>query len=69
MTHVGLKVFINPFDAEIGTFQDHCCNTMAADALAPCIARSSAGMVLTTKNSKAFVFHMNVLQYQCYLKW
>ena len=30
---------------------------MAADALAPCVARPSATMVLTKQDKKLFVFH------------
>ena len=35
---------INPYGAETGIFQEKWVSVMAADALAPCIARSSADM-------------------------
>ena len=37
----------NPFGAQARILQDNWANTMAADALAPCVARPSAAMVLT----------------------
>ena len=35
-----------PSGAEVAIYQDNVVNTIAADALAPCMARSSAAMVL-----------------------
>ena len=37
----------NPFGAESKTVDEHLVNTMAVDALAPCIIRTSAAMVLS----------------------
>ena len=37
---------VNPFDAESGIFMDY---TMATDAMAPCVVRLSAAMVLNMK--------------------
>ena len=37
---------LNPLGAEAGICQENQGNTMVADALAPCVARSSAAMVL-----------------------
>ena len=47
-----IKVFaachlVNPSDAETGKFQEYYVNTIAVDGLAPCVARSSAAMILT----------------------
>ena len=41
------KTVINSFGAETGIFWDDYINTMAADDLAPCVARSWAVMILT----------------------
>ena len=38
-------------------FQDSLVNTMAADALAPSLARSSAAIVLTMQDGRVLVFH------------
>ena len=41
---------------------------MIADALASCVARTSANMILAMKNKQAFVFHekdLNYLRYVC----
>ena len=38
-------------------FQDYYVNTIAADALAPYVARSSAVMVLTKWDKQVIVFH------------
>ena len=37
----------NAFDAEVEIFWDNYVNAMAVDALAPCIIRPSAAIVLT----------------------
>ena len=44
-------------------------NTMAADALAPCIARSSATMVLTVQGKWIFVFHEDEFQLPTPSQW
>ena len=41
------KEYINPFSADVRIFQENYVNTMATDALAPLVARSSAAMALT----------------------
>ena len=53
---------INYFGAETGIFLGNYVNTMAADALATCVARSSATMVLTTQDKQVLVFHEEGLQ-------
>ena len=42
-------IFINFSDTEFRIFQDYYVNIMAADAMAPCVTRPSATMVLTMK--------------------
>ena len=42
-----IVILINPFSAEVEISQDKQVNTIAADALAPHVARSSAAMVST----------------------
>ena len=39
-------ILINPFGAETGIFSEKLVNTLAADALAPCVASTSTAMVL-----------------------
>ena len=41
------KLYFNPPDADSGIFWDNKINDVAADALTPCVAKSSGGMVLT----------------------
>ena len=43
--------------AEAGMFQEKMVNTMTADALALCVARPSAAIVLTMQHKLMFVFH------------
>ena len=52
----GVLIHINPSD-ESGIFQDDQVNIIAANALAPCITRSSAAMVLAMQDKQVFVFH------------
>ena len=54
--HQHSVVFFNLFDAKIYF------NAMATDALAPCVAKSSAAMVLTTRNLCVLVFHVEAFQ-------
>ena len=37
-------------------------NTIAADALAPCVAKTSAAMVLNVSNKKVLVFNEEAFQ-------
>ena len=78
-------MIINPFSAETGILQDKWVDTMAADALAPCVARASASMVLTMQDKQLLVFHKERFQrpvlsqdremientnvFSCFLKW
>ena len=48
----GLTLFV----LEIGIVQDNKVNTLAADALDPCVARTSAPMVLNLLNKQILVF-------------
>ena len=48
--------------AEAVIFLDNEVNTMAADALAPCIARSLAALALIVWDKWAFVFHKEGFQ-------
>ena len=43
--------------AESGIFRENWVNPMAADALAPCVARTSAAMALTMHDKEPFVFY------------
>ena len=47
---------------ETTIFQDHQVNDMDADALAPCVARSSATMVLNLQHKQVIVFHKEWFQ-------
>ena len=40
------NVRVNPCGADAGIFRDNFVSTMAVDALAPCVARSSTAMLL-----------------------
>ena len=44
--------YVNPAGAEAGIFQENRVNTMAADALATYVARSSSAMVLNMEQKK-----------------
>ena len=46
----------NPFGAELGMFRDNSLNIITSDALAPCITRSSAAVVLTAQDKQVLVF-------------
>ena len=48
---------VNPSGADTGIFQDKQVNAMDADALAPCIAWTSATMVLTMHDKWIVIFH------------
>ena len=50
------KSGINPTGADPGICRENEVNAMADDALATCVARTSAAMVLTMKDSRVFVF-------------
>ena len=62
ITHSPLKKFvfidfsINPFHTKPGIFLPNWVNIMPADALAPYVAMSSAGMILITISSICFMF-------------
>ena len=47
---------LDPSGAEDGIFQENKVNSVA-DALAPCVARSSAAMVLTVQDNDILIFH------------
>ena len=49
--------WVNTSGAETGIFQDHEVNTMAADALAPWVARTSATTVLTVQDKWLLALH------------
>ena len=60
---IGKYYKFNCFNAsagETGTFQENRVNIMAADALAPCGARSSTVMVLFMQDKQVLVFHKEV---------
>ena len=48
---------VNPSGADTGIFRDKQVNAMDADALTPCIAMTSATMVMTMRNKQGLVFH------------
>ena len=50
-------IIFNLYGAETEIFWDHWVNTITADALAPCVARSSAIMVLTKHDKQVLTFH------------
>ena len=53
----GPSIFsINPVSADTTKFQARSANTMAADVLSPCIARSSATMLLSVQNKEVLIF-------------
>ena len=49
-------LFINPSGAKTGIIHENLVNTIAADALAPCVARSSAAMLLIMWDHQVLVF-------------
>ena len=49
-------------NAETGIFQGKPINTMAADALAPCVIGSLGAMVLTVQDQQVLVFHKEKFQ-------
>ena len=59
----------NCADAEIGIFQKNEVNTMAADALAPCVARTSTAMVLTSSNKCILVIYKREEQRWIIVNW
>ena len=44
-------------------------NTMAADDLAPCVARSSAAMVLTKQDKQVLIYHKDTFQLPVPSQW
>ena len=60
----------NPFDAAARIVQQNKVNIMAAEALAPCVARTSAAMVLNMQNKQVFAFYEERFHlrqpYQCW---
>ena len=48
---------MNSFGADTRMFHADYVNTMAADALAPCVARASAATVLTLYDKLVLAFH------------
>ena len=53
----GLLQLVNTSDAETRIFLENKGNDMVANALAPCITRSSSGMVLIMEDKQVFVFN------------
>ena len=54
--------WVNPSGFEARIFWENYANTMAADALIPCIARSSVWTVLIFKNKQVLTFHKYAFQ-------
>ena len=48
---------INPFGAYIRLFGAYQVNSIVADALAPCVTRSSATMLLIMQDKHGLIFH------------
>ena len=63
------SVIFNLYVAETGIFQESNTNTLAADALAPCITRSLAPMLLTMQDQWVLVFHEGGCQHRPDLKF
>ena len=57
------KMLFNPSSAGVRIFGDNQDNTIAADALAPFIAKASAAMVLIMQDSLVLVFHREGFHY------
>ena len=57
-----VSMILNSSSAEGRIFQMEQVNTTAADALVPCIARSSAAMALIMRNTWVLVFHKERFQ-------
>ena len=55
----------NTFSAEIIIFPANQASTMAVDALAPCIARSSAAMILAVCNVDILIFFGSEFKKTC----
>ena len=55
--YMGNGLELNSTGAETGLFCDNKVNIMAADALTPCIIRTSAAIVLTVQDKQNLVFH------------
>ena len=53
---------INPFGSDTKKFWENEVKTMSADALAPCITRTPATMVLTVLDKQFLVFHFEGFQ-------
>ena len=51
---ITFKWQVNPLHAEAGRFREKQVTAMAADALAPCISRTSAAMILTKLDNEVF---------------
>ena len=49
--------YVDPSAAETRIFQDNLVITMTADGPAPCVAGSSAAMLLTMQDKEVLVFH------------
>ena len=56
-TAAGVQRVVNLTGAENGIFRYRYVNTMIADDLAPCVARSSATIVLTLQDERVLIFH------------
>ena len=54
--------FVEAFWCETGIYQQNYVNTMAGAAQAPCVARTSAVMVLTMQDKQVFIIHEQVFQ-------
>ena len=59
---------VNPYRAATGIFREIWVNTMAADVLPPCVARTSATMVLTLQDTRILVFHEHGFQIHKYMR-
>ena len=54
---VNVNRVVNPYHVKAQIIADELVNTMAAEALAPCVTRSSTAMVLTTLERNLLHFH------------
>ena len=61
-TRHGLVFMVKLYGSETGLFFENEVNIMAADALAPCVAKPSAAMALTVQNDRDLVYHVKRLK-------
>ena len=62
-----ITAWVKLVGAEIGIYWSNCVNTMAADDLAPCVARTSAAMVLNELHQWILVYYNNCFIHHCHL--